>query len=346
MDKFIQPIITKKIMKNKKTIRFYCSASTKKIFSIQKFLRTDIILLKEIGYNVLLSTHWYDYLKFWTYDSSFIYFYRFGLIPAFLSKLFCKKVYFTGGIDFLNKETTPCKTYWIQCLFFKLCNIFSNTSILVSDADIVNVKKISHNKLPSNCILSYHCLDLQTYNPEFTTKEKIITTIALMERIENIQRKGVLRSIRAFAEFIKVHPEYTMYIIGKTGEGTTCVYELIKQLKLSSKIILTGSIPENEKINILKRSEYYMQLSDYEGFGIAALEALALGCKVIHSGKGGLKYIIGQWGYEIPNYNNAYDVSILMDKLTTKEINSKEVKEYLKRFSKSQRLSDFKKHIV
>ena len=167
-----------------------------------------------------------------------------------------------------------------------------------------------------------------------------------MERIENIQRKGVLRSIRAFAEFIKVHPEYTMYIIGKTGEGTTCVYELIKQLKLSSKIILTGSIPENEKINILKRSEYYIQLSDYEGFGIAALEALALGCKVIHSGKGGLKYIIGQWGYEIPNYNNAYDVSILMDKLTTKEINSKEVKEYLKRFSKSQRLSDFKKHIV
>jgi glycosyltransferase involved in cell wall biosynthesis len=47
---------------------------------------------------------------------------------------------------------------------------------------------------------------------------------------------------------------------------------------------------------LLKRSKYYFQLSEYEGFGIGALEALASGNIVFHSGVGGLKEGMGPHG--------------------------------------------------
>ena len=51
---------------------------------------------------------------------------------------------------------------------------------------------------------------------------------------------------------------------------------------------LKGEVSEEDKINLLKRSKYYFQLSLYEGFGLAALEALCADNILIHSGKGGL----------------------------------------------------------
>ena len=64
--------------------------------------------------------------------------------------------------------------------------------------------------------------------------------------------------------------------------------QLIQKLKITNKVIFTGEIEEDKKITLLKNNRYYFQLSTYEGFGIAALEALAAGNIVIHSGKGGL----------------------------------------------------------
>lgn len=327
-----------------KRILFYCSATSKKIFSIQKFLREDIQILKDLGYKVSLSLHWYDFILFYKYDIAFIYFYRYGLIPAILATIFRKKIYFTGGIDFLNKESTPFKTYIIQCIFFKLCNIFSTKSILVSEADVANVKSIYHNKLPHNCTLVQHCIDTTTYLKFASTpKEKIVVTIALMERIENINRKGVLKAIETFNFFQRQHPEYKMIIIGKTGKDTYIVYDLINQLNLTKKISLTGNITEEDKIQILSKAEFYLQLSSYEGFGIASLEALASGCKVIHSGKGGLKYIIGNLGFEVPHYDNALKVCETMEKAINTNISLAEIHNHMKKYSKEERRNAFYK---
>lgn len=102
----------------KKTILFYSSVKSKRMFSIQNFYRTDIKILKSLGYNVKLSKTVLDYLLFWKYDIAFIYFFRYGLFPALLSKLFGKKVYFTGGIDFLDLQYAGKKRFVVQCVFF------------------------------------------------------------------------------------------------------------------------------------------------------------------------------------------------------------------------------------
>lgn len=287
-------------MKDK--IIFYSSVKNKELFHIQRFYHIDIELLKKNGYNVLESNNILDFFAFWKYDIAFIYFYRFGLFPAILSRLFCKKVYFTGGIDALEPSLTTKKDYILQKIFFKLCHLFSNMCIIVSYSDEINVKRIYNGKLPKKTYLSFHTIDIEKFaNVNLSKKENIFSTIAWMENIENVYRKGVDKSLRLFKYLIEKE-EYTnavFYVIGKEGIGSEYLRNLCVELKISERVVFTGSIDEERKTDVLKRSKYYFQLSSYEGFGIAAIEALAAKNIIIHSGKGGLKETMKDFGVTI-----------------------------------------------
>ncbi|MEI6456009.1 MAG: glycosyltransferase [bacterium] len=284
---------------NNKRILFYSSVATKKQFSYQEFYRTDIHILRELGYRVCLSNSFFDFLCFWKYDLAFIYFYRYGLIPAFLARLFGKRVYFTGGIDFLDKSFVGWRTYLLQKYLFLFCYVFSTKSIIVSRADHFNIssafKKLKFKKLAfSNHVISF---DLY-HSPDTRSREKIFTTIAWMKLVINVRRKGVDKCVFLFRELIKypIFRDYKLVIIGPTGDGSQMIESIVDTLDLRDKVILTGMLTEQEKVNYLKRSKYYLQLSEYEGFGIAVIEALAAGNIVIHTGKGGLKDAVGKHG--------------------------------------------------
>ena len=109
-------------------------------------------------------------------------------------------------------------------------------------------------------------------------------------------RKGVDKMLFVCAEFLKLNPNYKIHIMGSTGEGTEYLKGLISDLNIGDSVTFTGRISEEEKIDTLKRSRFYFQLSLYEGFGVAAVEGLATGNVVVHSGKGGLKDSVGNNG--------------------------------------------------
>ena len=44
-----------------KTVFFYSSVQTKKMFSIQSYYRNDILILKDLGYKVALSKKSFDF---------------------------------------------------------------------------------------------------------------------------------------------------------------------------------------------------------------------------------------------------------------------------------------------
>jgi len=287
-----------------KVVLFYSSVKTKKMFSVQKFYRTDICILRDLGYKVKLSNSIFDYLMFWKYDIAFIYFYRYGLFPAMIAKLFSKKVIFTGGIDFLDKNYAGVKSYLIQKLFFRLCMLFSDKNIIVSNADRANIKSFKKRLTVQRFPFSFHVIDFEKYKfDELQKKEKILCTIAWMVKEENVIRKGVDKAIYLFKELHNYDKDYRMFIIGPLGAGSKLIQKIIKNEKLENLITLTGAISEKDKINILKRSMIYAQLSSYEGFGIAAIEALASGNIVIHTGKGGLKDGVGNNGILIDKVN-------------------------------------------
>lgn len=330
-----------------KTVFFYSSVQTKKTFSIQSYYRNDILILKDLGYKVALSKKSFDFLLFWKYDIAFIYFYRYGLIAALFAKLFGKKVLFTGGIDALDKNVATPRQRYIQKILFKLCNLFSDTSILVSQTDQSNVKDIYGGKLPSNCALSFHVIDFDSFEfkGDFLEKKHYFVTIAWMVSIENVYRKGVDRAIRIFASIRERIPDYKFYIVGPSGAGSDYIQSLISELHLEESVIYLGTIQEHNKINLLKESQFYIQLSAYEGFGIAAMEALAAGCCVVHSGRGGLRDCMGSFGYKV-DIDNEDTISRLILELCRKKTDVEHLKsgiQYVKsNFSYQTRLGSFK----
>jgi glycosyltransferase involved in cell wall biosynthesis len=334
-----------------KTVLFYSSVKTKKMFSIQSYYRNDILILKSLGYNVRLSNSFADFFCFWKYNVAFLYFYRYGLIPAIISKCFCKKVYFTGGIDYLDKTFATLKQRKIQGLFFQMCNLFSDTSILVSTTDKQNIESLYGGKLPSNCKISYHIVDFNRfiYTGAFREKKSQFCTIAWMVNQDNFFRKGIDRAVRVFSRLVQDYPDYKLYIAGSPGKGSEALVKLIKELDIEKSVIYLGTITEEEKISLLKESMFYFQLSTYEGFGIAALEALAAGCIVIHSGRGGLKDAIGGFGYQFDIENEDEIVMFLKEycsKSSIENIYLKDAINYVKEnFSFNQRYNSFKEII-
>lgn len=284
---------------------FYSNVKSKRQFSIQNFYRTDIKILKGLGYKVSLCKSFLLFFQFWKYDLAIIYFFRYGLFSAIIARLLGKKVIFTGGIDYLDLAYAGKKRYLIQAVFFKLCNVFSTVSIIVSKSDLKNIAKLYSGKLPPNIVYIPHSINCSEFqNLTNTKKESIITTICWMGRIENVIRKGVDRTILVFRNIVYKFPNYKLYIIGPLGEGTEFLKKIVIENDLESNVFFTGEVTEKEKLNYLERSKYYFQLSEYEGFGIAAIEALITGNIVFHSGRGGLKDSIGNEGVLISDIDD------------------------------------------
>lgn len=283
-----------------KTILFYSSVKDKSLFQTQKFYQIDISLLERLGYNVILSNKVCDAIKFWKYDILFGYFFRWSLFAAALARLFGKKVFLTGGIDALDREFAGEKAYHEQKRLFLWCYKFATKCIIVSPTDMQHVKEILNGD-ESKLAYSEHTIETSAFKEvDMAAKEKIFTTIGWQGVVSD--RKGMDKAIMLFG-MLKGHPEfsdYKMFILGRKGAYTPVLQKIINDCKLTDSVVITGEVSEEEKIDYLKRSKYYFQLSKFEGFGIAALEALVAGNVILHSGKGGLS-------------NPIYDMHIKVD---------------------------------
>lgn len=331
-------IIMKKIM-------FYSSIKKTELFETQKFYAIDIQLLRELGYTVVLTNKIWDFFKINKYDISFIYFYRKGALAAFISRMFNKKVYFTGGVDALQKSFIESQyAYIVQVLFFKICYALSTKCILVSSSDMKNITSLYNNQLKKN-YLSFHSIDVEKFKCSLCEKSaEIFLSIAWMESESNVIRKGLDKSLYIFS-YLKKHKykNAIFYIVGKEGSGSLYLSKIIKELKLENSVIFTGVLNEYEKIKLLKKATYYFQLSTYEGFGIAALEALAAYNIVIHSGNGGLVDAISSYGitYNISKYNDLKYLENLSLTLQNFELDTKSISTHLNKFTLDKRKHDF-----
>ena len=335
-------------MANKKRVLFYSSVRDKELFYIQRFYQVDISILDGLGYEVILSNQIGDAWKFWKYDFVLAYFYRYAFFPALIARLFGKNTYFTGGIDALDKNLVSERDYSIQKWFFKLCYWVSKSCIIVSKTDDVNVREIVKGEKLS---YSEHTIETKPFKCGLSQKENLFVTIGWQATVANVKRKGMDTSIRLFAELNKL-PEYKeakLFILGKAGDGTKYLEDIVKELGMEGRVVFTGSVSEEQKVDFLKRSKHYLQLSIFEGFGVAALEALCAKCIVIHSGKGGLSN---------PIYNNGIllDIDKAIDSMS-EELKAKLAsfdaeklengcREVCARYDNERRKDDFKRIIT
>ncbi len=107
-------------------------------------------------------------------------------------------------------------------------------------------------------------------------------------------RKGQINIINALPILLKVYPAIHYHMIGIEKDKSE-LFLLAKKLKVETAITFHGALPDAQVQQQLLQSDIFLMLSnhtsegDFEGFGIAVLEANYLGIPAIGSRESGLR---------------------------------------------------------
>ncbi len=194
----------------------------------------------------------------------------------------------------------------------------SSCCFIVSNSDLVNAK---HALVRSNdkLYLSFHPVNfIECASNVYDSRKNDIVSICWMGSVGNVKRKGLDRAIYLFADLLKsnVFVNSSFHIIGFMGDGYSYLQDIVVRLDLSNNVFFHGSVSESQKISFLTENKYYFQLSVYEGFGVAALEALSLGCCVVHTNNGGLSDTVGDKGVILDALIAKSDIDSLVTRLS------------------------------
>lgn len=150
--------------------------------------------------------------------------------------------------------------------------------------DIVNTYGIK----PEKIVVAYPGVN-QTKNKKLKAKNKYgkyILFLGTLKPSKNIN--GLIEAFKLLDE-----KDLKLIITGKKGWLYQQIFEKVKELDLEEKVIFTGFVSDQEAEKLLKNAEVFVLPSFWEGFGIPAVEAMAVGIPVVASNAGSLPEILG-----------------------------------------------------
>lgn len=116
-------------------------------------------------------------------------------------------------------------------------------------------------------------------------------------------RKNLIRAVKNFIEFIKKNKvDDLVYVLG--GSAWQGFIEKFEQevpdyKQYANKIIRAGYVADEDLEILYSNAEWFVYTSQYEGFGMPPLEAMACGCPVITSNNSSLPEVVGNAGIMI-----------------------------------------------
>lgn len=157
--------------------------------------------------------------------------------------------------------------------FDKIIAVSNYTKSLVSHLPLKNIEVISNG------------FDLEILGN--SRDKNIPTPIPILITVGNVtERKGQHNVIKALPILLKKYPDLKYHIVGIPTEKDK-LEKLGLHLGVENAIVFFGKVTEEEKTELLQQADVFVMLSeetkkgDVEGFGIAILEANALGIPAI-----------------------------------------------------------------
>ncbi len=225
-----------------------------------------------------------------------------GLVAKDISGKFNIPYIFTSHslgvfLEGYNNERTDCeKIVMTSSNFVTASTNYEN--ILLSESYKIDKKKIKLIK-PG--------VDENLFSPDPNlSKENIFLSIGRIQK-----QKRQLEAIEFLSSFREINNDFKCYFIGGPSGNSGDDYfvelkEIVKDLDLESHIEFLGNQPQSKIRELLNRSKLLIHTSEYETFGLVAIEAHSVGVPVISINQGSLKEIID-------NNINGYIAESFMD---------------------------------
>ncbi len=125
-------------------------------------------------------------------------------------------------------------------------------------------------------------------------------------------RKNLVRLLEAYARLVRQDPSIPPLVLaGGRGWGVEEIFEAVERLALKERVHFPGYVPAAEQPYWYAAADVFVYPSQYEGFGLPVLEAMACGTPVLTSNTSSLPEVVGNAGVMVdPN-----DVAALADAL-------------------------------
>jgi glycosyltransferase involved in cell wall biosynthesis len=129
----------------------------------------------------------------------------------------------------------------------------------------------------------------------YALPERFLLSIGTIE-----PRKNLPTLVEAYAALRPRHPEVGLVIAGSRGWLYGRFFERLRALGLEDQVIFTGYVPEDDIPALLNAAEVFAFPSEFEGFGLPPLEAMACGIPVVSSNAASLPEVVGDAGLLLP----------------------------------------------
>lgn len=216
----------------------------------------------------------------------------------FVSK--CPMVCAITDLGYLeNPEQFAKRDYWQLKYWSAISMLVSRKILAISNStakDIVRQYSFARNKVH----VTYLGYDNEQFNnniPESIVRrtcrdlkvpENYLLYLGTLKPSKNIE--GL---IEGFSRIDNENYGIHLVIAGKKGWLYETIFEKVKKLKLSDRVIFTDYIMEEQKAPLLKGARAFVMPSLWEGFGIDVLSAFAVGTPVVVSDMGSLPEVGG-----------------------------------------------------
>lgn len=194
-----------------------------------------------------------------------------GLLSLFFNKKYLAVIH--GNEVLLSNKLLRWITDLALQRFDKIIAVSNYTKSLVAHLDLKNIEVIPNG------------FEIETAN---NAKQKNAPVPVLITVGNVTRRKGQQNVIKALPVLLKKYPDLKYHIIGIPTEKMG-LEKLALHVGVEDSVVFNGKVSEKEKMQLLQQADVFVMLSettgkgDVEGFGIAILEANALGIPAIGS---------------------------------------------------------------
>ena len=227
-----------------------------------------------------------------------------GLVAKDISDKFNIPYIFTSHslgvfLEGYNNERADCeKIIMTAANFVTASSNYENS--LISESYKIDKKKIKLIK-PG--------VDENLFSPDPSlSRENIILSIGRIQK-----QKRQLEAIEFLNTFREIENNFKCYFIGGPSGSSGDDYllelkEIVKELNLESHIEFLGNLPQSKIRELLNRSKLLIHTSQYETFGLVAIEAHSVGVPVVSINQGSFKEIIDNNinGYIAESFEDQY----------------------------------------
>ncbi len=188
-----------------------------------------------------------------------------------------------GGI-FHTSRLAAVKEFYFS-YFQRIIQSHVDRIVACSKGDYQLFEKISdHIQLVENGVSPSRFRDCSN-RPKHHRRFVFVGRLSANKRVEHL--------LAVFAELHRRGFDFELRIVGSDWSSLREQLEaLARRLGISPKTTFVGEVDDHQLIDEYCQGEFFVSASEYEGFGIAALEGMAAGCVPILNNNAGFRNII------------------------------------------------------